>query len=53
MKKEVTIKYQDLPDTYLDMLIEVLREAGLDEKADEVEEFMNESTEGEGWDDNE
>jgi hypothetical protein len=51
MKQEVTIKYQDLSDTYLEMLIEILTEAGLDEKADEVKEFMHGVNEEEGWED--
>ena len=53
MKHEVTIKYKDLSDSYLEMLIEILIEAGLDEKADEIKDFMEESSDTEinDWED--
>lgn len=55
MKHEVTIKYKDLSDSSLEMLIEILEEAGLDEKADEIRDFMKEEMddtmeESEKWD---
>lgn len=44
MKHEVVIKYKDLEESFLEMLIEILEELGLDEKADEIRDFMQESS---------
>lgn len=53
MKHEVLIKYQDLDDAFLEMLIEILSELGLDEKAEEVSSFMNESETETSWEEDE
>ena len=50
MKHEVIIKYKDLDEQYLEMLIEILEELGLDEKADEIKEFMKESSDDDDFD---